>query len=113
MSWKDRVKWFVDKWLIWLFLAGFCVAGVWSLIDQYQWEQAGWHHFHGGWIPPGFVVEVVPEQLNPDGTAARPVQPFRKRPYDWKGGVGTPADYQDDGVDPPPDEVSKSLSKNP
>lgn len=108
-----QVKWFVDKCLIWVVLVGVCMAGAWSFYDQHKWEEAGWSHSRGGWVPPGHVVEVVPERLNADGTAARPAQPFRSRPYDWDGGVGTPADHRDDGVDPPADEARKSVSKNP
>ena len=117
MKWKKWVKLFVDKVLAWVLFGGAILFVAWASWDmrvkEDKWQEAGWSKCEGGWVPPGYVVEVVPEQLNPDGTAARPVQPFSRKPYDWNGGVGTPADYLDDGVDPPPDEVSKSLSKNP
>jgi len=110
MKWKKWGKFFADKVLIWLVLAGVCVAGVWSMLDQHHWEQAGWSYCRGGWVAPGHVVEVVPEQLNADGTTARPVQPFSSRPYDWDGGVD-PAPNQEDGGVGWPADVPRPLSK--
>jgi len=41
MKWKKWGKFFADKVLIWLVLAGVCVAGVWSMLDQHHWEPDG------------------------------------------------------------------------
>lgn len=107
MSW---LKFFVDKILFWVFLVGVVVSGVWGSWNmertERKWKEAGWGKSEGGWIPPGFEVQVVPERLNPDGTAMYPQQPFRSQPYDWNGGVGTPAPSV-------VDQVRKSASKKP